>query len=159
MNEGLNRVFIMTSEALQRRKYVLEQLGHGAHASRSSWSHDLGDAIVFDAWDDQWEKTGLGELIRYPLRTTDSGYSLQDSLENPRRGHTRWQNHVDLVLAGKRKPRAILPVAVSPDSHGKKGAKGWRPLVVDGEVEVDEHGQAWLIARQVTRLRRDGPAR
>lgn len=146
----------MSSEPLERRKYILEQLGHEAHASRSSWSHDLGDAIVFDAWEDQWEKDNRGELLRYPLRTISSGYSLKEAQENPRRGHTRWQSHVDLVLAGKRRPRAILPVAISPDDHGKKGAKGWRAVVVDGEVNIDEQGQAWLVAKQVTRLRHAG---
>ncbi|MGY1425219.1 hypothetical protein [Lysobacter sp. A289] len=148
----------MTNEALQRRKYILEQLGHDAHASRSSWSHDLGDAIVFDAWDDQWERDEHGKVQRYPLRTINSGYSLKDSQENPRRGHTRWQHHVDLVLTGKRRPRAILPVAFTPDDHGKKGAKGWRAMVVDGEVQTDREGQTWLIASQVTRLRSAGRA-
>jgi hypothetical protein len=146
----------MPSEPLQRRKFILEQLGYETHASRSSWSHDLGDAIVFDAWEDQWEKDDRGQLLRYPLRTHTSGYSLKDSLENPRRGHTRWQSHVDLVLAAKRQPRAILPVAVSPDNHGKKGARGWRPVVVEGEVETDEDGQIWLVATRVTRLRHAG---
>lgn len=140
----------MPSEALQRRKYILEQLGHSSHASRSSWSHDLGDAIVFDAWDDQWERDEQGQLVRYPLRTISSGYSLSESKENPRRGHTRWQSHVDLVLEGKRRPRAILPVAVSRD---KKSAKGWRAMVVDGEVQTDEEGQTWFVAKQVTKLR------
>lgn len=148
----------MPREALQRRKHILEQLGHEAHASRSSWSHDLGDAIVFDAWEDQWERDDRGELRRYPLRTINSGYSLKESQENPRPGHTRWQSHVDLVLAGKRRPRAILPVAVSPDNHGKKGAKGWRAMVVDGEVQTDQQGQTWLVAKQITHLRHAGRA-
>ncbi len=142
----------MPSPDLHPRKYVLEQLGHEAHASRSSWSHDLGDAIVFDAWDDQWERNDRGELVRYPLRTTSSGYSLRDSHEHPRRGHTRWQNHVELVLAGKRHARAILPVAVSPGAHGKKGAKGWRTIVVDGEARADESGEIWLVATGLTHL-------
>lgn len=144
----------MPGDSIQRRKYILEQLCHPGHASRSSWSHDLGDAIVFDAWEDQWEKSDRGELLRYPLRTIGSGYSLKDSRENPRRGHTRWQTHVDLVLAGKRQPRAILPVPVSPGNHGKKGAKGWLPLVVDGRVETDDGGDVWLVAKQVTQLGR-----
>jgi hypothetical protein len=54
------------------------------------------------------------------------------------------------VLAGKRHPRAILPVAFSQD---KKGAKGWRAMVVDGEVQTDEQGQAWFVAKQITMLR------
>jgi len=143
----------MPSEALQRRKHILEQLGHETHASRSSWSHDLGDTIVFDAWEDRWEKDDEGALVRYPLRTIRSGYSLNDSKENPRRGHTRWQGHVDLVLSGQRRPRAILPVAASPGKHGNNGAKGWLPIVVDGETQVDRQGQIWLVAKQVTRLR------
>ena len=61
---------------------------------------------------------------------------------------------MDLVLAGKRRPRAILPVAVSPGNHGKKGAKGWRAIVVDGEIETDQQGQTWLIAKQATHLSR-----
>lgn len=126
--------------------------GFRRHASRASWSHDLGDAIVFDAWDERWERDDAGGLVRYPLRTLDAGYSLEDAQENPRPGHTRWQRHVDLVLAGLRRPRAILPVAGARSKQGKANARGWRPIVVEGEVQVDRRGQAWLVAREVTRL-------
>lgn len=142
----------MTSEKLHRRKHILEQLGFQARASRASWSHDFGDAVVFDAWDHHWERGSDGELLRYPLRT-GSHYNLQDSIKHPRPGHTRWQKHVDLALAGKRKIRAIIPIAVEPQAQPNKRAKGWRPLVLDGTIIKDDREQVWFMADQVTRLR------
>ena len=136
---------------LQPRKQILEQLGFESHASRSSWSHDLTDSIVFDSWEDQWVRTSGDKFDRYPLRTHGDGYSLEESRNNPRHGHTRWQRHVDLVLSGKRQPRAIVPVARDPKDH-TKGAKGWSPLVIDGLVDTDENGDIWFKARRVTEL-------
>lgn len=142
----------MADEPLQSRKHILRQLGFHSNASRASWSHDSGDSIVFDAWDHQWERDAAGAPLRYPLRTASSGYSYQDSIENPRQGHTRWQKHVDLVLSGKRRPRAILPVANDPSSRPNKGAQGWRPVVIDGRIARDEHGDIWLVASRFTQL-------
>jgi len=142
----------MPKPSLQRRKHLLAALGHTSHASRSSWSHDLGDSIVFDAWDDQWERDESGEFKRYALRTSGRHYNPKSLLENPRRGHVRWQQHVDLVLAGKRSAKAIVPVAVSPTEHGKKGAKGWLPLLISGVVETDSGGDVWLVQTQKTPL-------
>ena len=142
----------MSNEPLHTRKQILAQLGYKENASRTSWSHDLGEAIVFDAWDHQWEKDPSGKPLRYPLRTIGDGYSLRESQDNPRRGHTRWQSHVDLVLAGSRTAKAILPVAVDPLSRPNKGAKGWRALVIGGTAQTDEQEQVWFVADQVTRL-------
>ena len=142
----------MTSLALQRRKSILSQLGLDALVSRSSWSHDLGDAIVFDAWEHHWERDDRDKPLRYPLRTSGPYYNLAESRRNLQRGHTRWQKHVDLVLAGKRKARAIMPVAIDPTAKSNKGAKGWLPLVVECHVEIDEGGDVWLRADQVVQL-------
>jgi hypothetical protein len=138
--------------ALWRRKDVLKSLGFEAHASRSSWSHDLGEAIIFDAWEHQWERDNAGTPTRYPLRTNGAHYSLAVLKQNPRRGHTRWQAHVDLVFAGKRHARAIMPVAIDPSAKPNKGSRGWQPLVIDGHVESDVQGQVWFCADQITKL-------
>lgn len=138
--------------ALWRRKGVLSSLGFEAHASRSSWSHELGESIIFDAWEHQWERDNAGNPTRYPLRTNGAHYSLADLKQNPRRGHTRWQAHVDLVLAGKRSARAIMPVAIDPSAKPNKGTKGWRPLVIDGHIKSDVQGQVWFWADQITKL-------
>lgn len=148
----------MPKQSLQRRKHLLAELGHTSNASRSSWSHDLGDSIVFDAWDDQWERDENGDFKRYALRTSGSHYNPNSLLENPRRGHVRWQQHVDLVLAGKRSAKAIVPVAVSPTEHGKKGAKGWLPLLISGLIETDSGGDVWLVRTQTAPLSRSNPA-
>ena len=142
----------MSDDSLQRRKHILAELGHTSNASRSSWSHDLGDSIVFDAWEDQWERDENARFMRYALRTDGHLYNPANLLNNPRRGHIRWQQHVDLVLAGKRNARAIVPRAVSPTEHGKKGAKGWLPIVIDGTVETDDNGHVWLVQRNTTGL-------
>lgn len=137
---------------LVRRKNVLMELGLQTIPSRSSWSHDLGDAIAFDAWEHRWERNHKGDLSRYPLRTNGPHYNLHESRLHPRRGHTRWQNHVDLVLAGKRRPRALVPVPKDPRANPNKGAKGWLPLVVDGHIDIDEQEQVWLCADHLEQL-------
>ena len=141
-----------SSLPLMRRKDVLARLGVQKIPARWAWSHDLGDAIAFDAWEDGWERGRGGHLIRYPLRTNGPHYNLDESRTNPRKGHTRWQSHVDSVIAGERRPRAFIPVSNDPSAKPNKGAKGWLPLVVDGHVEVDEQGQAWLYADHVEQL-------
>jgi hypothetical protein len=133
---------------LERRKWVLKQLGLEASVSRSSWSHDLGESMVFDALEHHWKRDGQGNLARYALRTSGAHYNRAESRRNPRRGHTRWQDHVDLVLAGKRKPFSIVPVANDPMAKPNKGAKGWLPGVVEGRVEIDDSGDVWLCADQ-----------
>lgn len=137
---------------LQRRKNILKALGYKADASRTSWSHDLGESIVFDAWEHRWERDDQGNFMRYPLRTHGEHYNLADSRQDPRRGHTRWQNHVDLLLGNKRKPCAIVPVPNDPRANPNSGAKGWLSLVVEGHIEVDDAGQVWLYADQVVPL-------
>jgi len=128
------------------RKDLLEKLGHTAKASRASWSHDLGDVIVFDAWENGWTRNAQSNLVKYPLRTNGPHYNPANPAQS--HSHKRWQKHVDLVLAGKRSSRAILPVAKDPSAESG-GAKGWLPLVVDGHVETDEKGQVWLHADQI----------
>jgi hypothetical protein len=138
--------------ALKRRKNILERLGFTAHASRSSWSHDLEESIVFDAWEHQWQRDNKGAPTRYPLRTNGAHYNLAESRRNPRPGHTRWQKHVDLVVAGQRKPRAIVPVAVDPNASPNKGSKGWRPLVIEGHFELEDDGEVWLRVDEINPL-------
>ena len=139
----------MTATKLERRKSVLAKLGVTEHAWRGSWSHDLGDSIVFDAWEHHWQRDSRENFVRYPLRTDGAHYSLAELQQNPRAGHRKWQEHVDLVLAGKRKPRAIVPVANDTSAIKNKGAKGWLPLLVDGHVEHGDQGQVWLCADKV----------
>ncbi|TZF90725.1 hypothetical protein FW784_04280 [Lysobacter lacus] len=140
---------------LLRRKEVLALLGCNEHASRASWSHDLGPCIVFDAWEHQWLPMGEAALGRYPLRTTGAHYNLEESRTNPRRGHTRWQAHVDLVAAG-RSAKAIVPVANDPRAKPNKGAKGWRPIVVEGHVEQTSDQQVWFCTDKVVEFPRSG---
>ena len=90
------------------------------------------------------ERLGLHTHARYPLRTNGEHYNLAEAVENPRVGHTRWQRHVDMVLAGERTPHAIVPVAVDPDAKPNRGAKGWLPLVLDGHVEFGDDGEVWF---------------
>lgn len=142
----------MASRKLERRKNILARLGVTENAWRGSWSHDLGDSIVFDAWEHQWERHSDDSFWRYPLRTKDGHYNLADLQQNPRHGHRKWQEHVDLVLAGKRKPRAIIPVANDTSAIKNKGAKGWLPVAVDGHVEHGTQGQVWLCVDAVSAL-------
>ena len=142
----------MTRSNLETRKKLLERLGFDTLASRASWSHDLGESIVFDAWEHQWERDSEQRLVRYPLRTNGPHYNLANSRQNPRHGHTRWQKHVDLVISGERQARAILPRAIDPSAKSNKGAKGWLPLVVEGHPEIDDSGQVWLRVDQVVSL-------
>jgi len=141
----------MVGLPLVRRKQLLSDLGLVALASRSSWSHDFGDSIAFDAWEHHWERDARGQLARYPLRTNGPHYNLADSRRNPRRGHTRWQDHVDLVVAGKRNARALVPVANDPTANPNRGAKGWLPQIVEGHIEVDGEGQVWFVAQRILR--------
>ena len=141
-----------SSLPLMSRTNVLASLGVQKKSPRWAWSHDLGDVIAFDAWEHGWERDRKGRLIRYPLRTNGPHYNLNESRANPRNGHTRWQSHVDSVMAGERRPRAFVPVPKDPHATPNKGAKGWLPLVVDGHAEVDEQGQIWLYADHVEQL-------
>ena len=141
----------MAGLKLMRRKALLAELGLNTLASRSSWSHDVNGSIVFDAWEHYWTRDSQGKFMAYPLRTNEH-YNLARSRKNPRRGHTRWQQHVDLVLSKKRTARAIVPVANDPDAIPNRGAKGWLPLVVEGHVEVDGTGQVQFIADKIVTL-------
>ena len=140
---------IMTNTVLVRRKCLLQELGLTTLPARTSWSHDVVNFIVFDAWEHIWERDADGDLVRYPLRTNGQHYNLEQSRKIQRPGHTRWQNHVDLVVVGAKNPRAIVPVAKDPAASQIKGAKGWHPYFVEGRVQVDGHGQVWLHAEKI----------
>jgi hypothetical protein len=142
----------MAALKLMRRKDLLDELGFDALASRSSWSHDVNGTIVFDAWEHHWTRDAQRVLKTYPLRTNGKHYNLAQSRQNRRRGHTRWQNHVDLVVSGKRTPRAIVPVANDPNANPNRGAKGWLPIVVEGHIEVDGSGQVQFLADNIVSL-------
>ena len=134
---------------LMRRQDVLARLGIDRPVSRASWSHDNGTWIIFDAWEHQWERNPETKGIeRYPIRT-EKHYSLQDSIENPERGHTRWQNHVDMVWKGERKALAIMPVRSKPGDENSR-TKGWLPQYVSGEIRTDGNGELWFYASDIT---------
>ncbi|MCO7543254.1 hypothetical protein [Stutzerimonas nitrititolerans] len=139
------------NSALRRRKDILQMLGFHGLAPRFHWSHEVDQTIVFDAWDHQWQRDDKGARIRYPLRTNGAHYNLAESKQNPRAGHSRWQCHVDMVIGGQRTPRAIVPVANDPNAKPNRGAKGWRPLVIDGHIEVED-GQIWFCVDGETPL-------
>ena len=108
---------------LLRRHQALSALGLHKKVSRASWSHDSGEAIIFDAWDHHWtrdEKTG--QLQRYPMRDAEH-YNLAYSREAPVRGHTRWQHHVDMVLGGHRTAILIMPVQTDSDDPNRRTSR------------------------------------
>lgn len=132
---------------LKRRKNVLAKLGMDRKVGRASWSHDRGDAIIFDAWDDMWEDDGdQNPYYRYPMRG-NKHYVLAESKANPNRGHTRWQYHVDLVLSGQRSALTIMPVRSSTDSPNRR-TRGWLPQYATGEIKLDDD-EYWFYADQV----------
>lgn len=141
----------ISSTFLVRRKQVLAALGIERPVSRKSWSHEQFDeAIVFDAWQHAWTTDSNGKLDRYPMRTTQYDlYSLQHLKDDPRPGHVRWQHHVDMVLAGKRKAIAIVPVAKAPGSKPNKGTKGWLPQYVMGKIHEDSPGNYYFHAEKI----------
>lgn len=140
----LGELCFMSDEKLVTRKYVLARLGYHEHAPRQAWSHDLGESIACDAWEDVWESRNGEVLGKYPLRTDGQHYNLARSLAEARFGHNRWQEHVDLVIAGKRRAHALVPVR----DTSKNGRARWRAKVVEGRVEIDASGQVWLIANR-----------
>lgn len=142
----------MSGLPLVRRKHLLTLLGLVQSVPRWAWSHDLGESVVFDAWDHHWERDAKGSFVSYSLRTNGQHYNLLRSRAIRRPGHTRWQQHVDLVLAGKRKLVAIVPVGNKPRSDPNKGTKGWLPLYIEGHLRSDGAGQAWLVADRVVRV-------
>ena len=130
-----------------RRQDVLARLGIHRRVSRASRSHDNGTWVIFDAWQDQWEKNPETERIEhYPMRTEKR---LQDSIENQERGYTRWQNHVDMVRKGERKALAIMPVRSNPGDENSR-TKGWLPQYVSGEIRTEDNGELWFYASDIT---------
>lgn len=134
------------SNFLKKRKEVLKVLGIDTAVPRWAWSHDNGDAIIFDAWDDTWERDSGGNLKSYPLRTNDA-YNLADSRDKPRLGHTRWQHHVDVVVSGQRDVIAIMPVREDTDPNTR--TKGWLPQYVTGSVDSDDQGQIRFLPSEI----------
>lgn len=137
----------MLGTFLMRRQQVLAKLGIGRKVGRASWSHDNGDSIVFDAWDDIWETDHDGNpYYRYPVRTK-THYVLTQSKSHPSRGHTRWQHHVDMVIAGKRSAIAIMPVRTNSDRPNSR-TKGWLPQYAKGEIRRDGD-EYWFYSEAV----------
>ena len=133
---------------LMRRHQVLAALGLHERASRASWSHDRVDTVIFDAWDHRWKRDETtGQIRRYPMRTK-LHYNLADSRENPVRGHTRWQHHVDMVVGGHRTAILIMPVRTDSDDPNRR-TRGWLPQYVTGEIREDRNGEFWFYASKV----------
>lgn len=138
---------VMMKNRVISRRELLKAIGHTTTVQRSSWSHDMGEVIIFNTWSHLWERNSQGDLVKYPLRTNDAHYNHVNSHTSP--GHMKWQTHVDLVINRKRTPQAILPVAKGQASkHG--GTKGWLPLVVDGYVKTNASGETWLHSEAIT---------
>lgn len=135
---------------LMRRHQVLSALGVHHKVSRAAWSHDRGDAVVFDAWEDGWRRDDAGNFERYPMRTNDD-YNLERSRTDPERGHTRWQHHVDMVLAGQRAALAIVPVRSKAASTNQR-TRGWLPQYVTGKIVRERDGQCWFRTENVVPL-------
>ena len=148
--EGNNQPVVVPTDQnlfLMRRHQVLAALGMHKKVSRAAWSHDRGDAIIFDAWDDHWERDESGNLFRYPMRTNQH-YILAQSLTGRSRGHTRWQHHVDMVLSGQRSAIAIMPIR-SGSKNPNRRTRGWLPQYVTGEIHDEGDGEFWFHADEV----------
>lgn len=138
----------MATTALFPRKRVLQALDYTKQASRSSWSHDDGRRIIFDAWTNRFAPDG-----RYPMSTSEHYLRQHD---NSRRGLTTWLAHLDLVLSGQREAILINPVAKEPgQDQGRTGAKGWLPRYMKGNVKTGNDG-VWFIPTEVIDLRELG---
>lgn len=145
----------MNTTALFPRKRILNALGYISNASRSSWSHDDGEHIFFDAWTNRYAENGS-----YPM-CTPSAYPRPDALgmvpvggitEQARRGHVMWLAHLDLVLAGQREAILINPVPHEAGlRQGEKGVKGWMPRYSIGFVVRDTNG-IWFTPEEIITL-------
>lgn len=145
----------MNTTALFPRKRILQALGYFQNASRSSWSHDDGERIFFDAWTNRH-----AEDSRYPMCTADA-YPRPDHhglvtvggvTEMARRGHVMWLAHLDLVLAGHRQAVLINPVPrQAGPRQGEKGARGWLPRYTTGLVVRDRDG-IWFQPKEIHTL-------
>ena len=145
----------MNTTALFPRKRILNALGYSQNASRSSWSHDDGKRVFFDAWTNRYDADG-----RYPMCTPDAyqrpdengEVSVDGEKELARRGHVMWLAHLDLVLAGQREAVLINPVPrEAGPRQGEKGAKGWMPRYSVGGV-VRDGDAIWLVPTEINTL-------
>ena len=145
----------MNTNGVFPRKRIFHALGYARNASRSSWSHDDGTRIFFDAWINRYNSDGT-----YPMCTPEA-YPQPDEVglvtvggvtESPRRGHVLWLAHLDLVLAGHRQAVLINPVPnEAGPRQGEKGAKGWMPRYSTGVI-VRDNGGTWFFPEQVITL-------
>lgn len=145
----------MNTTALFPRKRILTALGYTRNASRSSWSHDDGTRIFFDAWINRYTADG-----RYPMCTREAyphpdehgRVTVGGKTESARRGHVMWLAHLDLVLASQRQAVLINPVPnEAGPRQGEKGAKGWIPRYSTGVIVRDNDG-TWFIPEQIITL-------
>ena len=97
---------------LLRRKEVLAQLGFSEHASRASWSHDLGDSLVFDAWEHQWERSADG------CAPTD-GLLIRDRAKQTGKNGTKIPGKgLETTLSGRRRSGMGRQIEGPAASHG-----------------------------------------
>jgi hypothetical protein len=149
----------MNTTALFPRKRILRALGYKQNASRSSWSHDDGERVFFDAWTNRYVESGKYPMstLQYYCRPDAEGNITAGGVREPiRRGHVMWLAHLDLVLAGQRQPILINPVPNQPGPRqGDRGAKGWLPRFSIGRVIKDKQGY-WFITEQIRTLDLEG---
>ncbi len=142
----------MTTSALFPRKHILKALGYSQNASRSSWSHDDGQRIFFDAWTNRYDDQGRYPMCTneaYPRPGKDGTVTVGGVTELARRGHVMWLAHLDLVLAGQREAILINPVPrEAGPRQGEKGAKGWIPRYSTGSIVRDADG-IWLLPEDI----------
>jgi hypothetical protein len=145
----------MNTTALFPRKRILTALGYTQNASRSSWSHDDGARIFFDAWTNRYAPDGrypMCTLEAYPHPDERGQVTVGGVTESARRGHVMWLAHLDLVLGGQRQAVLINPVPrEAGPRQGEKGAKGWIPRYSTGVIVRDNEG-AWFVPEQIITL-------
>ena len=145
----------MHTTALFPRKTILNALGFMQNASRSSWSHDDGERVFFDAWTNRYSDDGRYPMCTrdaYPRPNTDGLITVGGVTESPRRGHVMWLAHLDLVLSGQRQAILINPVPrEAGPRQGDKGAKGWMPRYSTGSVSREDDG-VWFTPEEIITL-------
>ncbi len=148
----------MNTTALFPRKCILNALGYMQNASRSSWSHNDGKRIFFDAWINRYTEDGSYPMCTpqaYPRPNKDGQVMVGGVTEMAHRGHVMWLAHLDLVLTGQREGILINPVPrEAGPRQGEKGAKGWLPRYSTGLVFRDSDG-VWFTPREIFILNLD----
>lgn len=137
-----------TNLFLMRRHQVLLGLGIDWKVSRAAWSHDRGDAIIFDAWEHLWVPDDAGNpFFMYPMRTKKY-YNQKKSRSERNRGHTRWQHHIDMVLDGQRSAITIMPVK-SDSNNPNRRTRGWLPQYATGQIKSERGNDLWFVVDKV----------